>query len=204
MSSFEMEDLTNQDNSTELADISQTGKRTAQSLYAPDDSIQVWSFTVASVMAILSIPLLFFPRFLLFLCDSDAHLTPLEQFLSNQLGVMLLVLATASIIAAPDTQSTTLETTAQGSHPLLPPLTIGAGFSALLAWNSKGIGSLGTFVSLGNGLAAAWGFWTLLFSGSSYISRKTGADKRTSTYLFGNKKAASAQKKEWKSRQKLQ
>jgi hypothetical protein len=42
----------------------------------------------------------------------------------------------------------------------------------------------------------------MLFAGSSYISKKTGADKHTSTYLFGNKKAASAQKKEWKERQK--
>src|SRR3712207_5960586 len=111
-------------------------------------------------MAILSIPLLFFPRFLRFLSNSEAQLTPLEQFLSNQLGVMLLVLATASIIAAPDGPSITPETS-QASHPLLPPLTIGAGVSALIAWNTKGVGSLGTFVTLGNGLTAAWGFWTV-------------------------------------------
>jgi hypothetical protein len=42
----------------------------------------------------------------------------------------------------------------------------------------------------------------MLFADSSYISKKTGADKHTSAYLFGNKKAASAQKKEWKARQK--
>lgn len=41
----------------------------------------------------------------------------------------------------------------------------------------------------------------LLFSGTSYISRKTGADKRTSGFIFGNKAAASSQKKEWKKQQ---
>jgi hypothetical protein len=38
----------------------------------------------------------------------------------------------------------------------------------------------------------------MLFAGSSSISKKTGADKRTSTYFFGSKTAARAQKKEWR------
>jgi len=42
----------------------------------------------------------------------------------------------------------------------------------------------------------------MLFAGSASISRKTGADKRTSGFLFKNKAAASVQKKEWKRRQK--
>ena len=42
----------------------------------------------------------------------------------------------------------------------------------------------------------------VLFAGSASISRKTGADKHTSRFLFNNKAAASAQKKEWKKRQK--
>jgi len=42
----------------------------------------------------------------------------------------------------------------------------------------------------------------MLFAGSASISRKTGADKHTSSFLFNNKTAASVQKKEWKKRQK--
>lgn len=38
----------------------------------------------------------------------------------------------------------------------------------------------------------------LVFSGSSTISRKTGADKHTSSFIFGNKSAASVKKRLWK------
>jgi hypothetical protein len=38
----------------------------------------------------------------------------------------------------------------------------------------------------------------ILFGGESSISKTTGADKRTSRFIFGNKAAASAQKKAWK------
>lgn len=38
----------------------------------------------------------------------------------------------------------------------------------------------------------------LVFSGPPAISRKTGADKRTSSFIFGNKSAASVKRKLWK------
>jgi hypothetical protein len=104
------------------------------------------------------------------------------------------------------------------TNPLLAPISIAAAFSSLVAWNTEGVGALGTFFCVGTGIIGTWGFWAvriiashsvllltllqMLFSGSSSISKKTGADKRTSTWLFGNKTAASAQKKEWKARQK--
>jgi hypothetical protein len=36
------------------------------------------------------------------------------------------------------------------------------------------------------------------------MSKNTGADKRTSSFLFGNKSAASVQKKQWTNEQKAQ
>lgn len=42
----------------------------------------------------------------------------------------------------------------------------------------------------------------MLFEGTSRISKKTGADKHTSAFLFGNKQAASLKKKEWKKTQR--
>ena len=41
----------------------------------------------------------------------------------------------------------------------------------------------------------------MVFEGTSRYSRKTGADKHTSRFLFGNKAAASSRKKEWKKQQ---
>jgi hypothetical protein len=127
---------------------------------------------------LISVPLLFFPRFLIFLVDSQGTLTPLEQFLAYQLGVLLLALAAGSIMAVcspfhimriydsyatlqtpEETQSPEAHTGA--SHPLMTPVTICAVLSSLIAWNSKNIGSLGIFVCIGTGIVGAWGFWTV-------------------------------------------
>jgi hypothetical protein len=51
--------------------------------------------------------------------------------------------------------------------------------------------------AIGSGGLASVGLWCLLFrSSSGHISKKTGADKRTSGFPFGNKEAASAKKKQ--------
>jgi hypothetical protein len=53
------------------------------------------------------------------------------------------------------------------------------------------------FGALGSAGLAAVGLWCILFASSSgRISRKTGADKRTSGFPFGNKESASAKKKQ--------
>lgn len=51
--------------------------------------------------------------------------------------------------------------------------------------------------ALGSSVLAALGLWVLLFASSKgRISKKTGADKRTSSYPFGNQESASARKKQ--------
>lgn len=53
--------------------------------------------------------------------------------------------------------------------------------------------------AVGSGALASIGLWCLLFASSSgRISRKTGADKRTSGFPFGNKEAASEKKRQLK------
>lgn len=105
---------------------------------------------------------------------------------------------------------------------MLVPFTALCIAGAFIGWNYLDIGSLGVLFSLGNGVVGAWGFWVvrvllfhstsplqiidddlqMLFAGSASFSRKTGADKHTSRFLFNNKAAASAKKKEWKKKQK--
>jgi len=155
-----------------------------------------------------SIPLLLFPSFLAFLARSgpqqDVLLTPLERFMAINYALLLLATALCVIIATPspsplsDRPTTTIAT----GHPMLVPFTVLCLAGAFIGWNYRDIGSLGVLFSLGNGVVGAWGFWTMLFAGSASFSRKTGADKHTSRFLFNNKAAASAQKKEWKKRQK--
>jgi hypothetical protein len=50
-------------------------------------------------MVVLMIPLMFFPRFLLILSDFEVPLTPLERFLSHQLGILLVALAAGTVMA---------------------------------------------------------------------------------------------------------
>jgi hypothetical protein len=77
----------------------------------------------------------------------------------------------------------------------LPTLTITAIFHAIYAfycyamWTQTGVlsFSLGT---LGSTFLAAIAFWCILFASSNgRISRKTGADKRTSGFPFKNNEA---------------
>jgi len=50
----------------------------------------------------------------------------------------------------------------------------------------------------GYGALASLGLWCILFASTSgRISRKTGADKRTSGFPFANKESASAKKKQY-------
>lgn len=43
----------------------------------------------------------------------------------------------------------------------MAPMAVGASISAFVAWNTKGVGALGTFVCVGNGIVGIWGFWAV-------------------------------------------
>lgn len=84
-----------------------------------DSTQQIWALSVAGMsvtfhvhllklklmlcnsLAVLSVPLLFFPRFLLFLSSTaePAVLTPLERFLCYQLGILVLGMAAGVVVA---------------------------------------------------------------------------------------------------------
>jgi hypothetical protein len=64
------------------------------------------------------------------------------------------------------------------------------GFYCYALWTQSGSTSYALGV-IGSGLLAAIGLWCVLFASSDgRISRKTGADKRTSGFPFNNKEAA--------------
>lgn len=77
----------------------------------------------------------------------------------------------------------------------LPTLTITAMFHSVLAfygyamWTKTGVMSFG-LGTLGSGFLAMIALWCILFASSNgRISRKTGADKRTSGFPFKNQEA---------------
>ncbi|KAG6331700.1 hypothetical protein ID866_7391 [Astraeus odoratus] len=69
---------------------------------------------------------------------------------------------------------------------------------AFMSYNNRSVNALATSVLWGTGTVGLFGLWLIVFEGSSAVSRKTGADKHTSTFIFGNKNAASAKKRAWK------
>jgi len=146
-----------------------------------------WAWATAGWFSLVALPLLLFPRFILFLATPSKDLvardtlTPLEWFLSVHTALLLLGLALGLIMAIPN------------HTPLLL-------LSSFLAFNtpSSRLGPLGILLSCGNGAMGVWGAWVLVFGGGGHFSRTTGADKRTSAFLFGNKSSASEVKKAWK------
>ncbi|EPE25255.1 hypothetical protein GLAREA_11836 [Glarea lozoyensis ATCC 20868] len=138
--------------------------------------------------------------------------TPLEQYFSRSLGLCLLtlgvmvVLLTGSVPLSStlsDTSSAAVSTDASDPKApyAVPTLTISllyhasTAFYAYMRYTTMGQAgfALGVF---GSGGLACMGLWCLLFASSSgRISRKTGADKRTSNFPFGNTESASYKKK---------
>jgi len=161
------------------------------------NSLAIWSWLSAALLAVLAATLTLSPRFLLFLSESSLTLTPLEAFLALHFGIFLTALALSLVLNVPSPKPP-VPSDEVPSHPLLTPLTFAANLSAFLAWNTNNVGTLASivfFISITIGL---WGLWTMVFANSSSISKSTGADKHTSSFIFGNQAAASSQKKRFK------
>jgi len=162
-----------------------------------DNSLAIWSWLSAALLALLAATLTLSPRLLLFLSESGVSLTPLEAFLALHFGIFLAAFALTLVLNVPSPKPP-IPSDEVPPHPLLTPLTIAANISAFLAWNTKNVGALASiifFISMTIGL---WGLWTIVFANSGSISKSTGADKHTSSFIFGNQAAASSQKKRFK------
>jgi len=183
---------------------------------AEENTIQYWAWGSAAWLLILSMPLLLFPRFLLFLSQPTttttaefaqqgevSTLTPLESYLATQFAILLISMSIALIASIPSSDPVPPRAGMMGqTHPLLVPMTIGSLLCSVISYNTPSAGALGFLVALGSGVVGVWGAWAIVFAGSSLVSKKTGADKRTSRFLFGNTSSAGAKKKEWKKAQK--
>ncbi|PBK96923.1 hypothetical protein ARMGADRAFT_719436 [Armillaria gallica] len=149
-----------------------------------DSTLLTWSFVCSALLTIASGTLVLSPRLLLFFASEHRELTSLESFLMIHFGICLFAVALALVL---------------NQHSLLLPLTLCSFISSFLAYNTTDVGSLATLTSVAAGVIAIWGLWILVFGNSSSISKTTGADKHTSSFIFGNTSSASAQKKRWKS-----
>lgn len=174
-------------NAIELDDLSQRPGQQQQPEQQSEDNLYI----PAVVLGCLGLLLALFPGFVHYLGRVEYEstiLSPLERFLSVQFGIYLLALAVSLVL---NTES----------HPLHVPLTAAASISSFLAYNTRPFHSLATVFFLANLSVALAGYVGILFA-NDYVSKTTGADKRTSAFIFGNKSAASKIKKTWKAENK--
>ncbi|KAF5373649.1 hypothetical protein D9758_000604 [Tetrapyrgos nigripes] len=166
-----------------------------------DHSIPLWALTSSCCFALLSVVLVFFPRLLLFISEtptteSRPTLTPLETFLATHFGIWLTALAISLLLTVPS--SSPLHTPDTSTHPLLITTTMTSLLAAFVSYNTSSVGALASLYCIVSGIIGLWGLWAIVFEGSSHVSKKTGADKHTSSFIFGNKASASKRKKQWK------
>jgi len=114
---------------------------------------------------------------------------------------VLVVLLSGSVPLTSSLNATSDEENPEAPYAV-PTLTISflyqtvMGFYYYANYSTTGLSAF-VLGAIGSGGLASLGLWCLLFrSTSGHLSRKTGADKRTSGFPFGNKEAASAKKKQ--------
>jgi len=173
-----------------------------------DYTISTWAWTSSTIFILLALCLIAAPRLLLFVSETASYtdrrttLTPLESFLAIQFGILLSALSIALIFNIPSTSPAPDQRCTSPNHPLLIPVGFACALTALVSYNTSGVGPLASIFCLGSSIIALWSFWVIMFAGSSSVSKKTGADNHTSSFIFGNKAAASSQKKQWRKEQK--
>lgn len=167
----------------------------------------------SGILLVVSSIFLCVPGFAFYLASnaSTEHAaTPLERFLITHLGIYLSVVGVSLLLRVCSIYSRILHTIhtdlpQTSRHPLLIPLTFGSSLSAFLSYNSTTVGSFSNLFFLSQITLSLWGFYTILFGDEApdlHRSKTTGADKKTSSFIFGNRAAASIRKKEWRKKVK--
>ncbi|KAJ6502484.1 hypothetical protein C8R45DRAFT_895942 [Mycena sanguinolenta] len=209
MTAIEMDDLSNVKKKTQEADSVEDSVDTGPQVL--DGVSNAWAWSTASLLTLISLILSISPRLLLFLSETAngpdekrSALTPLESFLATHTSIWLVAVAISLVLNIPSVPAVDVVARHQQitRHPLLVPLAGVGTLSAFLAYNTKSVGSLASVVCAGSGIIGLWGTWAAVFGTSSSVSKKTGADKHTSSFLFKNRASASAQKKEWLKKQR--
>jgi len=178
------------------------------------DVFYSYTYGTAGWLTLQAAPLIISPTIIVTLLSPQAREpSVIEEYFSRSLGMALftlgiiVVLLTGSVpLTSSISDTTNAGVTTEANDPTapyaVPVLTVSTLYHAANAffcyarYNTSGsiAFSLG---AIGSASLASVGLWCILFASSSgRISRKTGADKRTSNFPFGNKEAASSKKKQ--------
>ncbi|KAK6523558.1 hypothetical protein TWF281_001539 [Arthrobotrys megalospora] len=166
------------------------------------DVYYAYNYASAGWLLLQSIPLLSSPTMMVTLLSPEVReTTPLEAYFSRSLGFAMITLGVLTVLLTgsiplttsfSDPSSNLDDPTAPYALPALAitgTYHVVASFYCYMMWNETGNFAFGVATIVGAGLAAA-GVWCVLFAtADGRISRKTGADKRTSGFPFKNVEA---------------
>ncbi|ESZ93624.1 hypothetical protein SBOR_6002 [Sclerotinia borealis F-4128] len=177
------------------------------------DVFYAYTYGTAGWLALQAVPLIISPTIIITMLSPEVRdPTSLEEYFSRSLGITLLtlgimvVLLTGSVpLTSSISDTTTAAVTTSDTDPkapyAVPVLTLSTLYHGTIAFYCYAhYTTLGTYsFALGSIFSTtlfAIGGWCILFgTASGRISRKTGADKRTSAWPFGNQESASARKR---------
>ncbi|CAO2650585.1 Nn.00g018770.m01.CDS01 [Neocucurbitaria sp. VM-36] len=167
------------------------------------DVYYFYSYGTTAWLATQAAPLIASPTMIVALLSPEVReASTLEVYFSRTLGFTLLTIGILTVLltgSVPLSSRLSEGATTSASDPkapyALPTLTITAIFHAAYAfygygmWTETGVISFG-LGTIGSGFFSAVALWCILFASSDgRISRKTGADKRTSGFPFKNNEA---------------
>ncbi|KAK7549499.1 hypothetical protein IWX49DRAFT_37189 [Phyllosticta citricarpa] len=170
------------------------------------DVFYSYTYGTAAWLGLQATPLILSPTLIVaMLSPTVREATPLEVYFSRSVGLALITLAVLTLLLSGSVPLSSrlsdevAPTTTNPNDPkapyALPTLSITAAhhaataFYAYAMWTQTGAAAF-SLGMLGSSALAAVGLWCVLFASSDgRISRKTGADKRTSGWPFGNREA---------------
>ncbi|TVY39274.1 hypothetical protein LOCC1_G004205 [Lachnellula occidentalis] len=178
------------------------------------DVYYAYTYGTAGWLTLQAAPLIITPTIIITLLSPDVREpTALEEYFSRTLGMtlftlgMMIILLTGSVpLTSSFSDTTSAGVTTNEADPkapyAVPTLTISllyhgaSAFFLYARYNTLGSTTFALGAIFYAALASV-GLWCVLFASSGgRISRKTGADKRTSGFPFSNKESASAKKKQ--------
>ncbi|KAK3937185.1 hypothetical protein QBC46DRAFT_393310 [Diplogelasinospora grovesii] len=161
-------------------------------------ALAYYSFGSFAWLSLQAVPLAIWPTFIISLLTPDyQHANQIEQYFARSLGVSELTIGLLLVVLTGALPLTSLtDTPAEVVSPYQNAVVLISMFYHATSTfydyaRYNGTGQLGYLLgAIGSGAFAAFALWVMMFADSrGHISRRTGADKRTSGFPFKNAEA---------------
>ncbi|ROV91776.1 hypothetical protein VSDG_06452 [Cytospora chrysosperma] len=161
------------------------------------DASAYYSFATLAWLSAQAVPLIVWPTFIASLLTPDYQRANLvEQYFARSLGFAQLALGLVVVcLTGAVPLASLVDTPPDAVSPLANAVILisssyhfSTAFYSYHRYNTTD--SIGyVFGAFGSAFLAAFGLWCLLFGSGGHISKRTGADKRTSGFPFRNHEA---------------